>query len=75
MLALCVLFARQFFHDLDRFGREGIPWARMLVLAEAMSVTGYGLVGTRWGLLTGLVVMPPFGLGRWLGKREARRGT
>ena len=51
MLALCVLFARQFFHDLDRFGREGIPWARMLVLAEAMSVTGYGLVGTRWGLL------------------------
>ena len=71
MLAFVLFAIQRFLRDLVRLGREGMPWIWMLILVGAVSGTGYVLAGD-WGLLVGLPVLPPFGIGRWLAKRQIK---
>jgi hypothetical protein len=58
--------------DVVRFGKEGIPWSWIIVIAGVFSGAFYLLAGP-WGLLAGVPILPFFGMGRLIAKRQASR--
>ena len=52
-----------------RLGRQGQPWIGILVAAAILSGLGYFLIGV-WGLFVGLPILPPFWIGRCMGRKR-----
>ena len=58
-----------FFKGTVRLGRQGIPWIGILAVTVILSGISYLLIG-EWGLLVGLPILPPFWIGRCLGRKR-----
>lgn len=58
--------------DFVRFGKEGIPWSWMIVIAGVFSAVFYLLAGP-WGLFAGVPIPLLYGIGRLIAKRGVNR--